>query len=76
VGIELKTIENGKDKDASMLDDISVIANVKGRGLVIVTGCSHGGIVNIAKHAIKLTGCEKIELLSVACILRMRLRPE
>jgi 7,8-dihydropterin-6-yl-methyl-4-(beta-D-ribofuranosyl)aminobenzene 5'-phosphate synthase len=26
-----------------------------------VTGCSHAGIVNIAKQAIELTGCEKIE---------------
>ena len=51
-GIGLKTVENGKIKDDSMLDDISVIANVKGKGSVIVTGCSHAGIVNIARHAI------------------------
>jgi len=57
----LKTIEDGKVKDDQMLDDISVIANVKGKGLVIVTGCSHAGIVNIANHAIELTGCDKIE---------------
>ena len=63
VGIGLKTIENGKVKDDSMLDDISVIANVKGKGLVIVTGCSHAGIVNIARHAIELTSCEKIEAI-------------
>jgi len=57
----LKTIENGRVKDDPMLDDISVVANIKEKGLVIVTGCSHAGIVNIAKHAIELTGCEKIE---------------
>ena len=57
----LKTIENGKVKDDPMLDDISVVANIKGKGLIIVTGCSHAGIVNIAKHAIELTSCEKIE---------------
>jgi 7,8-dihydropterin-6-yl-methyl-4-(beta-D-ribofuranosyl)aminobenzene 5'-phosphate synthase len=57
----LKTIENGLVKDDAMLDDTSVVANVKGKGLVIVTGCSHAGIVNIAKHAMELTGCEKIE---------------
>jgi 7,8-dihydropterin-6-yl-methyl-4-(beta-D-ribofuranosyl)aminobenzene 5'-phosphate synthase len=28
---------------------------------VIVTGCSHAGIVNIVKHAIELTNCDKIE---------------
>ena len=61
VGIELKTIENGKIRDDTMLDDISVVANVKEKGLVIVTGCSHAGIVNIVKQAIELTGCDKIE---------------
>jgi len=61
VGIALKTIQNGEVVDDQMLDDISVVANVKGKGLVIVTGCSHAGIVNIAKHAMELTGCEKIE---------------
>ena len=61
VGIALKTIEGGEVVDDQMLDDISVVANVNGKGLVIVTGCSHAGIVNIARHAMELTGCEKIE---------------
>jgi len=63
VGIELKTVENGKVRDDQMLDDISVIANVKEKGLVIVTGCSHAGVVNIAKQAIELTGCDRIEAI-------------
>jgi 7,8-dihydropterin-6-yl-methyl-4-(beta-D-ribofuranosyl)aminobenzene 5'-phosphate synthase len=61
VGIALKTIEGGEVVDDQMLDDISVVANVNGKGLVIVTGCSHAGIVNIARHAVELTGCDKIE---------------
>jgi len=61
VGIALKTLEGGEVVDDQMLDDISVVANINGKGLVIVTGCSHAGIVNIAKHAMELTGCEKIE---------------
>ena len=63
VGIGVETIENGRVKDDQMLDDISVVANVKEKGLVIVTGCSHAGIVNIVKQAIELTGCEKIEAI-------------
>ena len=59
--IGLKTIENGMVIDDLMLDDISVIANVKGKGLVIVTGCSHAGIINIAKQAIEVAGGKKIE---------------
>jgi len=61
VGIALKAIEGGEVVDDPMLDDISVVANVNGKGLVIVTGCSHAGIVNIARHAVELTGCDKIE---------------
>jgi len=63
VGIALKTIENGTVVDDSMLDDISVIANVKDKGLIIVTGCSHAGIVNIANQAKEVTGCNKIEAI-------------
>ncbi|MCD6599860.1 MAG: MBL fold metallo-hydrolase [Dehalococcoidia bacterium] len=63
ISMGLKTIENGRVKDDPMLDDISIVANVNGKGLVIVTGCSHAGIVNIIKHAIELTGCEKIEAI-------------
>jgi len=61
VGIELKTIENGRVGDDQMLDDISVIANIRGKGLVIVTGCGHSGIVNIVRQAMELAGCDQIE---------------
>lgn len=61
VRIALKTIENGTVVDDFMLDDISVIANVKDKGLVIVTGCSHAGIINIVNQAIEVTGYNKIE---------------
>ena len=61
VVIKLKTIEHGRIKDDQMLDDISVVASVKEKGLVIVTGCSHAGIVNIVKQAVEITRCDKIE---------------
>jgi len=61
VRVVLKTIENGMVVDDLMLDDISIIANIKDRGLVIITGCSHAGIINIANQAIEVTGCNKIE---------------
>jgi 7,8-dihydropterin-6-yl-methyl-4-(beta-D-ribofuranosyl)aminobenzene 5'-phosphate synthase len=61
VTVEVKTIENGMVVDDLMLDDISVVANVKDRGLVIITGCSHAGIINIANQAIEVTGGNKLE---------------
>ena len=37
--------------------------NVKDRGLVIVSGCAHTGIVNTVKQAQKLSGVEKIHAI-------------
>jgi 7,8-dihydropterin-6-yl-methyl-4-(beta-D-ribofuranosyl)aminobenzene 5'-phosphate synthase len=34
--------------------------NVKGKGLVVISGCAHAGIVNTVKHAQKVSGIEKI----------------
>lgn len=63
VGIALKTIENGNIVDDLMRDDISIIANIKDKGLVIITGCSHAGIVNIVNHAKNITGVSKVEAI-------------
>jgi 7,8-dihydropterin-6-yl-methyl-4-(beta-D-ribofuranosyl)aminobenzene 5'-phosphate synthase len=61
VGIALLTIDEGRISNDIMLDDISVVANVKGKGLVIVTGCSHAGIVNIVKQSKEITGIHELE---------------
>ena len=61
VGIALMTKREGKAEDDNMLDDISVIAKMKGKGLVVITGCSHAGIVNIMLQAREMTGCDRID---------------
>lgn len=38
------------------LHDDSALAYVSEKGLYIITGCSHSGIINICEHALKLTG--------------------
>jgi len=38
----------------------SLIFNVKGKGLVVVSSCAHAGIVNTVKHAQKMTGIDKV----------------
>lgn len=48
------TIRDGRIEVDMMEDDVSVVANVRDCGIVIVTGCSHAGIVNIAKHAMNM----------------------
>ena len=46
--------------DPLILDDQALIASVRGRGLVVLTGCGHSGIVNILRYAQKLTGEDKL----------------
>ena len=42
------------------IDDMSVVFNLKDKGLFIVTGCSHAGIVEIVEHSVKITGNNKV----------------
>jgi 7,8-dihydropterin-6-yl-methyl-4-(beta-D-ribofuranosyl)aminobenzene 5'-phosphate synthase len=44
-----------------LLDDCSAFINVKNRGLVVLSGCSHAGPINILKHALKITGVREID---------------
>lgn len=46
--------------DPLILDDQALIANVRGKGLVVLTGCGHAGIVNIVRYAQKLTGVDEV----------------
>ncbi|MCQ5376665.1 MAG: MBL fold metallo-hydrolase [Candidatus Methanomethylicia archaeon] len=41
-------------------DDQGVIIRLKGKGLVIITGCAHSGIANTVKQAKIMTGEEKV----------------
>ncbi len=41
-------------------DDQAIVANVKGKGLVVVTGCAHSGIVNTVLYAQEISGVEKV----------------
>jgi len=41
-------------------DDRGVAFKVKNKGLVVIGGCSHAGIINTVKHAQKVTGAPKI----------------
>ncbi len=37
-----------------------MIVNVRNKGLVILTGCGHAGIINTVKNAQRITGIDKI----------------
>ncbi len=46
--------------DPLILDDQAVVMNVRDRGLVVLTGCGHAGVVNIVRHAMRLTGVSQV----------------
>jgi 7,8-dihydropterin-6-yl-methyl-4-(beta-D-ribofuranosyl)aminobenzene 5'-phosphate synthase len=41
--------------DPLVLDDQALVANVRGKGLVVLTGCGHAGVVNTLRYVRKLT---------------------
>jgi 7,8-dihydropterin-6-yl-methyl-4-(beta-D-ribofuranosyl)aminobenzene 5'-phosphate synthase len=49
--------------DPLVLDDQALIINVRGKGLVVLTGCGHAGVVNIARYARRLTGGQPLYAL-------------
>jgi 7,8-dihydropterin-6-yl-methyl-4-(beta-D-ribofuranosyl)aminobenzene 5'-phosphate synthase len=59
-GVESYNIKDGKIVRDTIRDDMSLILNIKNKGLFIVTGCSHAGIINILKHSMKITGINRI----------------
>jgi 7,8-dihydropterin-6-yl-methyl-4-(beta-D-ribofuranosyl)aminobenzene 5'-phosphate synthase len=53
--------EGGKmENDPLIKDDQAVILNVKDKGLVVITGCGHAGIINTIDYAKELAGEDRI----------------
>jgi 7,8-dihydropterin-6-yl-methyl-4-(beta-D-ribofuranosyl)aminobenzene 5'-phosphate synthase len=56
----LKVERDGAVVPDTFIGEQTLVANVKDRGLVVVTSCSHRGIVGICRHATRVTGVAKI----------------
>ena len=52
--------DGGWQPDPLILDDQAVVLHVRDKGLVVMTGCGHAGIVNIVRYAKKLTGVDEV----------------
>ena len=52
--------KDGKDVWDAIEDDTSIVMNIKDKGLVILSGCAHSGIVNTVLYAMAVTGIDKI----------------
>jgi 7,8-dihydropterin-6-yl-methyl-4-(beta-D-ribofuranosyl)aminobenzene 5'-phosphate synthase len=51
------------EPDPLVLDDQALVVDVRGHGLVVLTGCGHAGAVNIARHALRLTGSGRLHAM-------------
>jgi 7,8-dihydropterin-6-yl-methyl-4-(beta-D-ribofuranosyl)aminobenzene 5'-phosphate synthase len=49
--------------DPAVHDDQAVVLHVRGKGLVVLTGCGHSGVINIIRHARWLTGVDHVHAL-------------
>ena len=49
--------------DPLVLDDQALIVNVAGKGLIVISGCGHAGMVNISRYARRLTGQQPLHAL-------------
>ena len=46
--------------DPLVKDDQAIVINVRNKGLIILTGCGHAGVINSINYAKKTTGVDKI----------------
>ena len=52
--------EGGRLMRDHMDDDQSIVINLRGKGLVIVAGCAHSGIVNTVNYAREISGVDRV----------------
>ena len=51
---------DGKPEKDLILDDQALVIYLKDKGIVIISGCAHSGIINTIKYAQKITGIEQV----------------
>lgn len=58
--LQLARTKGGWEPDTWIWDDQAVVSNLKDKGLVILSSCSHAGAINVIRHAQRMTGVEHI----------------
>lgn len=54
------TVKNGQYCQDSIPDDQALAVNIRDKGLAVITGCAHAGIINSIRYAQKITEVEKL----------------
>jgi 7,8-dihydropterin-6-yl-methyl-4-(beta-D-ribofuranosyl)aminobenzene 5'-phosphate synthase len=55
--------KEGKEVWDAIEDDTSIVMNLKEKGLVILSGCAHAGIVNTVNYVREVTGIDKVHVI-------------
>jgi 7,8-dihydropterin-6-yl-methyl-4-(beta-D-ribofuranosyl)aminobenzene 5'-phosphate synthase len=59
--LQHKAFMNGSWKsDPLIMDERAVAISIKGKGLVVLSGCAHAGIINTITYAQQITGIKKV----------------
>ena len=58
--LQYELTDHGYEPDPWIWEDQAVIVHLRGKGLVILSGCGHAGVVNIMRYAQALTGIDHV----------------
>ena len=56
----MEALINGSWVADPIRDDQALVINVGGKGLVVISGCAHAGIINTVRYAQKITGIDHV----------------
>jgi 7,8-dihydropterin-6-yl-methyl-4-(beta-D-ribofuranosyl)aminobenzene 5'-phosphate synthase len=58
-----RMVQDGEVVPDPISDDQSLVVHLKGKGLVVISGCAHSGIVNTVLYSRKITGGEPVHAI-------------
>jgi 7,8-dihydropterin-6-yl-methyl-4-(beta-D-ribofuranosyl)aminobenzene 5'-phosphate synthase len=67
--VQYRRSGHGWERDYMVWDDQGVIVEVKDKGLVVMSSCSHSGVINVLWNAQRLTGRPKLHAFVGGCHL-------